>query len=126
MNGKHLILDLYGCDPELLDDFEYLRTTLCRAVEQTEATIIDRVGHKFEPQGVTALLLLAESHASIHTWPTEGYAAVDIYTCNAQNPVQNIVNYLVAKLKSTSYHMTSLDRIIKHPGVIDDETEGNS
>lgn len=114
MNGKHLILDLYGCDPELLDDYEYLRTTLCQAVEQTEATIIDRVSHKFEPQGVTVLLLLAESHASIHTWPTEGYAAVDIYTCNAQNPVQNIVNHLVVKLKSTNYHMTSLDRIVKH------------
>ena len=110
MKGKHLILDLYGCNSEHLNDFNYLYKVMYEAIELTGANILNHVGHEFEPHGMTLLFLLAESHASIHTWPPEGYAAIDIYTCNEHNPVQNIINYLLVKLKSTSYEIKDFER----------------
>ena len=108
--GKHLILDLYQCDTELLNDYNFLYKVMYEAIELTGAKILNHVGHEFEPQGATLLFLLSESHASIHTWPEKGYAAIDIYTCSNKCLVQNIINYLLVKLKSTSYQVKELDR----------------
>jgi S-adenosylmethionine decarboxylase len=66
-NGRHLILDLYECDPGILDDYQQLEDMLRTAVVMSGATLLRITGHKFEPEGVTILALLAESHASIHT-----------------------------------------------------------
>ena len=79
--GRHLILDLYGCDPGILDDYDELMRLLEAALNMAGATVLRIFGEKFEPQGVTLLALLAESHASIHTWPELGYCAIDLYTC---------------------------------------------
>ena len=81
MVGKHCILELYDCDPARLDDEAFLRTTITTAAKRAGATLLNLITHRFEPQGVTGLALLAESHISIHTWPESGYAAVDVFTC---------------------------------------------
>ena len=80
-NGRHLILDLYDCDPEILNDYEGLEQIMLAGLSLSKATVLRVIGEHFEPQGVTLLALLAESHCSIHTWPEIGYAAVDLYTC---------------------------------------------
>ena len=67
--GKHYVLNLYGVDFSLLDDLEFLLQLLTDAAIVSDATILDRSYHKFQPQGVTIILLLAESHISIHTVP---------------------------------------------------------
>ena len=86
-NGRHLILDLYDCDQEILDNYDQLSELLETALQMANATILRIIGEKFKPQGVTLLALLSESHASIHTWPEIGYAAIDLYTCGAvQHP----------------------------------------
>ena len=108
--GKHLILDLYQCDTELLNDYNFLYKVVYEAIELIGSRILNHVGHEFEPQGATLLFLLAESHASIHTWPEKSYAAIDIYTCNDKCLVQSIIDYLLVKLKSTSYEVKELDR----------------
>ena len=79
--GKHCILELYGCDGTKLDDELFLRATITAAAKRAGATLLNLITHRFEPQGVTGLALLAESHISIHTWPESGYAAVDVFTC---------------------------------------------
>ena len=81
MVGKHCILELYDCEPIRLNDEAFLRTTLTTAAKEAGATLLNLITHQFEPQGVTGLALLAESHISIHTWPETGYAAVDVFTC---------------------------------------------
>ena len=81
MVGKHCILELYDCDHSKLDDEAFLRTTITTAAKRAGATLLNLITHRFEPQGVTGLALLAESHISIHTWPESGYAAVDVFTC---------------------------------------------
>jgi S-adenosylmethionine decarboxylase proenzyme len=88
--GRHLILDLYQCDPGVLDDYEKLVDVLTQALVLSRATVLQVVGHRFQPQGVTLLVLLAESHASIHTWPDERYAAIDFYTCNSRTDTEGI------------------------------------
>jgi len=99
-NGRHLILDLYGCDQELLNNYEELQQLLEASLVLAKANILRIFGEKFEPQGVTLLALLAESHASIHTWPELGYAAVDLYTCGDTTLTHKAAEFLKRKLKA--------------------------
>ncbi|KPL89745.1 hypothetical protein SE16_01045 [Ardenticatena maritima] len=79
--GKHLIVELWSRSPELLNDVEHIRESMLAAAEGGELTVLNIAMHAFAPHGVTGVMLLAESHLSIHTWPEYGYAAVDVFTC---------------------------------------------
>ena len=79
--GDHYLLNLYGCSFNSLNNEEYLKDLIETAALCSGATILQIIGKSFQPQGVTILGLLAESHISIHTWPEKGEAAVDIFTC---------------------------------------------
>jgi S-adenosylmethionine decarboxylase len=109
-NGRHLILDLYDCDPEILNDYEELQRLLEASLVMAKANILRIIGEKFEPQGVTLLALLAESHASIHTWPEIGYAAIDLYTCGDTTQTHKAAEFLKAKLKATKAEEKELVR----------------
>lgn len=83
--GTHLIVDLIKA--ERLDDLEYIETTLRRCVEVSGATLLHLHLHHFTPNGgVSGVAVLAESHISIHSWPENGYAALDIFMCGDANP----------------------------------------
>ena len=84
--GKHYLLNLYGCDFDVLNNENYLRNLIKLAAEITGATVLKTISNKFSPYGVTAICLLSESHISIHTWPEKGEAAVDIFTCGDVEP----------------------------------------
>jgi len=99
-NGRHLILDLYECDQAILDDYDKLSELLETALLMANATILRIFGEKFQPQGVTLLALLAESHASIHTWPEMGYCAIDLYTCGDKTKTHKAAEFLKYKLKA--------------------------
>ena len=79
--GVHLIVDLY--DAERLDDIEHIETTLRHCVEAAKATLLHIHLHHFQPNGVSGVAVLAESHISIHTWPEAGYAALDVFMCGS-------------------------------------------
>ena len=79
--GRHLLLTLAGCPAAVLDDLPALEGLVRRAAAATGATVLDVVSHRFAPQGVTVLALLAESHASLHTYPERGVAFWDCFTC---------------------------------------------
>lgn len=80
--GEHYIIELYDCDKAVLNDLDAIQGTLLKAADLAGATIIDSRFHRFAPQGVSGVIVIAESHLSIHTWPELGYAALDLYTCN--------------------------------------------
>ena len=82
--GVHLIIDLHGA--ERLDDLEHIETTLRRCVEASRATLLHIHLHHFQPNGVSAVAVLAESHISIHTWPDANYAALDVFMCGSADP----------------------------------------
>ena len=82
--GVHLIVDLY--EAEHLDDIDHIEATLRRCVQAARATLLHIHLHHFQPNGVSGVAVLAESHISIHTWPEAGYAALDVFMCGSANP----------------------------------------
>ena len=108
--SKHLLLELYRCDYEKLNDESFLRCSLNRSAKLAKATVLNLISNKFEPQGVTAIALLAESHISIHTWPESNYSAVDIFTCG-QNMLPEIASqYLIEALKAEEHFLRVIER----------------
>ena len=79
--GRHIVCELSGCDPAALSDVDGIHAMMIAAAKAARATIMESAFHRFEPQGVSGTVILAESHLSIHTWPEKGYAAMDFYTC---------------------------------------------
>jgi|1048.fasta_scaffold18783_2 S-adenosylmethionine decarboxylase len=108
--GKHCILELYECDPSKLDDEAFLRNAITTAAKRAGATLLNLITHRFEPQGVTGLALLAESHISIHTWPESGYAAVDVFTCGDHTMPDKACDVLAKELGSGRHKLTSFRR----------------
>lgn len=83
--GTHLIVDLYGADK--LDDIDHIETALRDCVTASGATLLHIHLHHFEPNGgVSGVAVLAESHISIHSWPENRYAALDVFMCGAAEP----------------------------------------
>lgn len=79
--GTHLLVEYHGCDLAVLDDIAAVRTMMRAAAEAAGATVVAEVFQPFAPQGITGVIVIEESHFSVHTWPECGYAAVDFYTC---------------------------------------------
>jgi S-adenosylmethionine decarboxylase len=82
--GVHLIIDLH--EAEGLNDIDLIEQTLRRCVDAARATLLHIHLHHFQPNGVSGVAVLAESHISIHTWPDAGYAALDVFMCGQANP----------------------------------------
>ena len=93
--GRHLLLELYDCSSEVLNSLESVKSALVEAAKRAEATIIDVVFHEFNPFGVSGVVVIAESHLSIHTWPEYRYAAVDIFSCGSTLKPTEAASYLV-------------------------------
>ena len=108
--SKHLLLDLYKCDCEKLNDESLLRCCLNRAAKLANATVLNLISNKFEPQGVTAIALLAESHISIHTWPESNYSAVDIFTCGKNMMPELASQYLIESLIAKEHSLRVIKR----------------
>ena len=108
--SKHLLLELYKCDYEKLNDESFLRCSLNRAAKLAKATVLNLISNKFEPQGVTAIVLLAESHISIHTWPESNYSAIDIFTCGQNMEPELASQYLIDALKAEEHSLRVISR----------------
>ena len=108
--SKHLLLELYRCDCEKLNDESFLRCILNRASKLANATVLNMISNKFEPQGVTAIALLAESHISIHTWPESNYSAVDIFTCGQNMMPELASQYLIESLMAKEHSLRVIER----------------
>ena len=92
--GQHLILDFWGVDEGLLDSREAVRDALLYAAREGLCTVVAEYFHEFSPVGVTGVLVLAESHLSVHTWPEEGYCALDAFTCGEATRMPALRNAL--------------------------------
>ncbi|HEY7536281.1 MAG TPA: adenosylmethionine decarboxylase [Thermodesulfobacteriota bacterium] len=79
--GRHLLAEYLGCDPKVLNDLERVKDCMLEAASYSGATVLGSSFHYFTPQGVSGVIVIAESHLAIHTWPEYEYAAVDIFTC---------------------------------------------
>jgi len=82
--GKHYLVDLSQCDPDRISRVEEVRRIFLRAAEESKARIVGELFHQFEPAGVSGVLLIEESHFSVHTWPEDSFVGVDIFTCGEE------------------------------------------
>ena len=108
--GSHCILELYGCPAELLDDETAVLEAVRGAAAAGRCTILGEVANRFEPQGVTALALLSESHISVHTWPELSYAACDVFTCGENAAPQAACAHLARALKAARHELRIVER----------------
>lgn len=86
--GTHLLVEYRGCESEVLDDVDRVRALMLEAAEAAGATVVGELLKPYAPQGVTGVVVIEESHFSIHTWPECRYAAVDFYTCGSCDPLR--------------------------------------
>lgn len=79
--GFHLLTEFYGCDHGILNNVGKIKNVMDDAAIASGASIVESIFHRFNPHGVSGVVVIAESHLAIHTWPEYGYAAVDLFTC---------------------------------------------
>lgn len=109
--GSHVLADISGSTSPLLDDGLGLEELLVRSSEAVGATVLSRHHHSFQPQGVTAVVVLAESHVSIHTWPEWGGATLDAYTCGPADP-ERLVDLIIEGLAPTNVRRATVPRVV--------------
>ncbi len=108
--GTHLLVELRDCDPEILKDLGKVKDAMVSAAKEAMATIIDVSFHEFNPFGISGMVVIAESHLSIHTWPEYGYAAVDIFTCGDIIKPEVAAHYLIGQFESKNPSIVEVKR----------------
>ena len=117
--GKHLLLELKDCDKEALNDLGFLKSTMLEAAQEAGATVLGESFHQFNPHGVSGVVVIAESHLFIHTWPEYGYVAADIFTCGNSVQPKKAAELLTRKLGAKTHSIIELQR-----GILDTEKSG--
>jgi S-adenosylmethionine decarboxylase len=113
--GTHLLVELRDCNPEILKDLTRVKDTLVAAAKEAKATIVDISFHEFNPFGISGMVVIAESHLSVHTWPEYAYAAVDIFTCGDIIKPEVAAAFLIERFESKSPSIVELKRgILSH------------
>jgi len=98
--GRHVLVEAYECNPEVLDNLQFLQEAMVEAATRTGAEVVDVVFRKFQPYGVSGVVVISESHLAIHTWPEYGYAAIDLFTCGDTADPWKAFDYLTEVLES--------------------------
>jgi S-adenosylmethionine decarboxylase len=113
--GTHLLVELRECNPEILKDLTRVKNALVSAAREAKATIVDISFHEFNPFGISGMVVIAESHLSIHTWPEYSYAAVDIFTCGDIIKPEVAASFLIEQFESKNPSIVELKRgILSH------------
>lgn len=108
--GRHVAIDTWGVDFDLLNSAELLQHHMVEAAEACGATVLSVQSKQFDPQGATVLVLLSESHLSIHTYPERGFAALDCYTCGDTVDPEIAIEYLVKILNPEKVYARKIIR----------------
>jgi S-adenosylmethionine decarboxylase proenzyme len=108
--GYHVMLELFDCDREILNDVNKIEEYMIHAAKKAGATIISSSFHHFNPHGVSGVIVIAESHLAIHTWPEYGYAAVDVFTCGKTVDTVMACNYLKKTMCAQIVKSYDMDR----------------
>lgn len=108
--GTHLIAEFYGCNARKISKVSYVKEAMEEAALKSNATIIQSTFHQFNPYGVSGVVIIAESHLSIHSWPEYGYASIDVYTCGDHVDPWITLRYLEKAFEASDIEITELPR----------------
>ena len=118
--GNHLLIEYYDCDSKVLKNTSLIEKHMIEAAKIAQATIVESVFHTFSPWGVSGVVVIEESHLTIHTWPEYKYAAVDLFTCGNTLKPWVAFKFLEGKLKAKRADLTKISR-----GIVDRILEDN-
>ena len=107
--GKHSIIDIYDCKVDI-DNIELIKTILLESAKEASLNVVDIVFHKFEPIGISGVVVLAESHIAIHTWPEYNFVAADAFTCGDKMDPKIVLEIIAKKLNSSNYEIKDFNR----------------
>ena len=108
--GWQCVLDLYECGAPKIDDLNWIRQQMIQAARVAQATIVTDNFLRFDPHGISGVVVIAESHIAIHTWPERAYAAIDIFTCNSSLHVDRAALFLKDRFQSANCQISRFTR----------------
>jgi S-adenosylmethionine decarboxylase proenzyme len=106
--GTHYLAEFFDCDRHIINDISLIERIMIEATERSGAHMIKTFFHQFNPQGISGVIVIAESHFAIHTWPEHGYAAVDLFSC-AEFNYKDALNHIRTGI-GAGYHSVTLAR----------------
>ena len=115
--GRHLLVEFYGCRTDILNNVDLISEKMSEAATEAGATVVDKMFRKFNPHGVSGMVMIEESHLSIHTWPEHGYAAVDLFTCGENVDPHHGFELLKVALQSDQYLVREIKRGLQNEKV---------
>jgi S-adenosylmethionine decarboxylase len=108
--GRHILVEMHDCNRDSLNDLDLIREVMLKAAIDCGAEVLGESFHRFSPQGVSGVVVIAESHISIHTWPEHGFAAADVFTCGTKVKPEIAADVLIEKLDSKNHTLTEIQR----------------
>ncbi len=108
--GIQYVVECSGCLPDVIGSVERVQAILLEAAARAGAQVWGVSVHRFPPNGVSGVVVISESHLSVHTWPEMGYAALDIYTCGNHTSPMDAVMYVLAEFGAGTAHITEIER----------------
>ncbi len=105
--GRQMSIEYYGCQAKIISNKDLVEKALKKAANDSGATIINSSFNKFEPQGISGVVVIAESHFAVHTWPEHDYAAVDIFSCADKIDLEIAVNSMKDSFESENVVISS-------------------
>ena len=113
--AKHLIVDLFDCKckTSIINEITFTINAVFESIKLSNNTIIKVLQHKFKPQGISIVVMLAESHLSVHTYPEHKFVSIDIYSCGKHATPEKAVEYLIKTFEPTMYKLSNITRGVK-------------
>ena len=108
--GRHAIANIYNCKIDDMDNVEKIKEIIMEAANETKLHIVDSIFHKFSPIGISGVLILSESHLTIHTWPEYNFIAIDVFTCGTSFNPERTCEIIAKKFKSDTYDIKEIKR----------------
>jgi len=108
--GRHVIAELWGCKADILNDLQRIERVMVNAALESGAEVREVAFHKFAPQGVSGVVIISESHLTIHSFPEHGYASIDVYTCGDRIDPNVACDYITKALGASRRESVQLPR----------------
>lgn len=108
--GRLVLAEAFGCDRHVLDDIREVRAVLVEAAKVAGAEILQVSFHRFQPQGVSGVVVISESHLAVHTWPEIGYAAIDVFTCGDKVDPWTACRHITSRFKASTVTTNEIKR----------------
>jgi S-adenosylmethionine decarboxylase len=108
--GNHLIVELYDCCPDAINNVQFVEAAMKKAVSVSGATMVQSVIHEFSPHGVSGVIVIEESHFTVHTWPEYGYCALDIFTCGTEVDYYSALHHLKDAFSAKNLSVSEIKR----------------